>query len=119
MTLLHVISPVLWGTGDGPAAPPPTYLDAIEADAQQGIEDALTRVRVAGLDGQALVAYGAPFDRIITTACQEGVDLIVMGTHGRSGLPHLLMGSVAERVVRLAPCPVLVTRGTVPPGEET
>jgi nucleotide-binding universal stress UspA family protein len=40
------------------------------------------------------------------------IDLIVMGTHGRTGLTHALMGSVAEKVVRLAPCPVLVTRGT-------
>ena len=119
VTLIHVISPVLWGTGDVPAAPPPTYCEAIEAEVQQGIEAALKRVRAAGLEGQTLVAYGAPFDRIITTARDQGVDLIVMGTHGRTGLPHLFLGSVAERVVRLAPCPVLVTRGTVPAGEGT
>jgi universal stress protein A len=40
----------------------------------------------------------------------QHVDLIIMGTHGRTGLPHLLLGSVAERLVRLAPCPVLVVR---------
>jgi nucleotide-binding universal stress UspA family protein len=43
------------------------------------------------------------------------IDLIIMGTHGRTGLRHVLLGSVAERVVRLAPCPVLVTRSTMPP----
>jgi nucleotide-binding universal stress UspA family protein len=119
VTLLHVLAPVFWGTGDVPAAPPPTYMEEIEAAAHQEIEDALTRVRAAGLEGQALVGYGPPFERIITTARDNGVDLIVMGTHGRTGLPHLLLGSVAERVLRLAPCPVLVTRGTVPAGEGT
>lgn len=92
VTLLHVISPVVWGTGDVPMAPPPTYCEEIEAVAQQGLEDALKRVRAAGLEGQTLVVYGPPFERIITTARDHGVDLIVMGTHGRTGLPHLLKG---------------------------
>ena len=55
---------------------------------------------------------GVPFQTILDTARDKGVDLIVMGTHGRTGLPHVLMGSVAEKVVRLEPCPVFVTRGT-------
>lgn len=57
---------------------------------------------------QALVGTGAR--TIVDYAAAHGIDLIVMGTHGRSGLAHLLMGSVAERVVRLAPCPVLTVR---------
>lgn len=51
-------------------------------------------------------------DRIIEAASERDIDLIVMGTHGRTGLNRLLMGSVAEEVVRSAPCPVLTTRGT-------
>jgi nucleotide-binding universal stress UspA family protein len=47
----------------------------------------------------------------VELARSRAIDLIVMGTHGRTGLLHVLLGSVAERVVRLAPCPVLVTRG--------
>jgi universal stress protein A len=117
VTLIHVISPGIWGTGEVTTAPPPGYFEEIEADAQQQIEVALQRVHAAGLEGQPLVVYGAPFERIITVARDQGVDLIVMGTHGRTGLPHLLLGSVAERVVRLAPCPVLVTRGTAPAAE--
>ena len=54
--------------------------------------------------------HGVPFQVIIETASTAHVDLIIMGTHGRTGLPHVLLGSVAERVVRLAPCPVLVVR---------
>jgi universal stress protein A len=58
------------------------------------------------------MVQGVPFQTIIDAARDHGVDLIVMGTHGRTGLTHVFMGSVAEKVVRLAPCPVLVTRGT-------
>ena len=50
---------------------------------------------------------GSPFLEIVNVAREEGVDMIVMGTHGRSGLAHVFMGSVAEKVVRKAPCPVL------------
>ena len=56
------------------------------------------------------VLVGHPFERILETAVHEQVGLIVLGTHGRTGLAHLIMGSVAERVVRLAPCPVLTVR---------
>lgn len=55
-------------------------------------------------------AEGATFLEIIRYARKHDIDLIVMGTHGRSGLAHVLMGSVAERVVRKASCPVLVVR---------
>ena len=57
------------------------------------------------------IASGDPAEAIVQVARDHGIDLIVMSTHGRTGLPHLLLGSVAEKVVRLAPCPVLVTRG--------
>ena len=56
------------------------------------------------------VLVGQPFERILETAVQEKVALIVLGTHGRTGLAHLVLGSVAERVVRLAPCPVLTVK---------
>ena len=59
---------------------------------------------------KVLQTANAPARTITEYATKEGVDLIVMGTHGRSGVAHLLMGSVAERVVRTAPCPVLSVR---------
>jgi universal stress protein A len=58
------------------------------------------------------VHIGPAFATILDTAREHGADLIVMGTKGRTGLAHLLIGSVAERVVRLAPCPVLTVRRT-------
>jgi nucleotide-binding universal stress UspA family protein len=74
------------------------------------------RVTAAGVEGATLVVHGVPFHEIVATARLHHVDLIIMGTHGRSGFLHLLLGSVAENVVRLAPCAVLVTR---PPQEKT
>ena len=56
------------------------------------------------------VEVGVPFVEIVRAARESGTDLIVMGSHGRTGLEHLLIGSVAERVVRKAPCSVLVVR---------
>jgi universal stress protein A len=56
------------------------------------------------------VVVGSPADEIVKVAAAEHVDLIVIATHGRTGLSHLVMGSVAERVVRTAPCPVMTIR---------
>ena len=61
------------------------------------------------------VAFGAPARTIVEYAEADGFDLIVMGTHGRGGVAHLLLGSVAERVVRTAGCPVLTVRDTRAP----
>ncbi len=61
-------------------------------------------------DSQVIIKEGQPFLEIIRTAKNEGVDLIVMGTHGRTGLDHMLLGSTTEKVVRQSPCPVLTIR---------
>lgn len=63
-----------------------------------------------GLEVTPLTRHGKPYEVIVGTAREMDVDLIVMGTHGRSGLSHILLGSTAERVVRNAPCPVLTVR---------
>jgi len=68
------------------------------------------RLRDAGLKSRGLLKVGAPFLEIVHAAHVEGADLIVLGTHGRTGLAHVLLGSVAERVVRKAHCPVLTIR---------
>jgi nucleotide-binding universal stress UspA family protein len=74
------------------------------------MEDYLQRVQHAGLAGKSLLVQGVPWQEIVDKAKATQADLIVMSTHGRTGFQHLLLGSVAERVVRLAPCSVLVTR---------
>jgi nucleotide-binding universal stress UspA family protein len=86
------------------------YLQELEAEVQQRLDAQRQQLQEAGLAGEVLMMHGVPFQTIVDVARDQHVDLIVMGTHGRTGVHHLLMGSVAEKVVRLAPCPVLVTR---------
>ena len=109
LTLLHVIEslPV---SGVDAVTLPPDYLLELEVGANRHMRSYLERVTTVGLKGEVAVVYGTPFLVITEVAKERQVDLIIMGTHGRTGLRHLWLGSVAERVVRLAPCPVLVVR---------
>src|SRR5947208_756060 len=66
----------------------------------------------SGLRARSIAGTGTPYKEIIATAALEHADLIVMGTQGRGGLDRALLGSVAERIIRLGPCPVLTVRGT-------
>lgn len=84
------------------------YLDKIQSESDQLMAACRKRVEDAGVTVDSLVVRGVPSHRITETAQEQQVDLIVMGTHGRTGLRHMLIGSVAERVVRHASCPVMV-----------
>ncbi len=107
LTLLHVIYlPVSTEVNLS------VYFTEMETGAEQGIDTYRKRVEEAGLAVDTVISRGTPFREIVETAKAKRVDLIIMGTHGRTGMQHLLLGSVAERVVRLAPCPVMVTRET-------
>jgi nucleotide-binding universal stress UspA family protein len=113
LTLLHVIHSVpLWMEGDMGRALPDVYLAELEAQVQQHLEKRQQRIQAAGVQGNVLMVHGVPFQRIVDLARDQQSDMIVMGTHGRTGLQHLLLGSVAEKVVRLAPCAVLIVRHT-------
>ena len=84
---------------------------AIEAGITRRLLDCLTDEDRTALHAVPVIRKSdAPADEIVKYARSEGIDLIVMGTHGRPGVAHLLMGSVAEKVVRTAPCPVLTLR---------
>ena len=72
---------------------------------------ALLPDRLAHHPVELRVVFGQPFQRIVETAVEEDAGLIVMGTLGRTGLERVAVGSVAERVIRLAPCPVLTVKG--------
>jgi nucleotide-binding universal stress UspA family protein len=78
--------------------------------AQRELDKIAGRLRDSGLKVKSMLKVGSPFLEILHTAQNEGADLIVLGTHGRTGLAHVLMGSVAERVVQKSPCPVLTIR---------
>ncbi len=78
--------------------------------AASSLEDWVGKARGEGLAARAALRTGAPHEEIVALARDERADLIVIGTHGRGGLDRVLLGSVADRVVRLAPCPVLTVR---------
>lgn len=87
---------------------PPNLPELQTKAAQQECRDLLAKSGIA--KGRILIEQGTPFVEIVRTARNEQVDLIIVGTHGRGAVAHMLLGSVAERVVRKAPCPVLVVR---------
>jgi nucleotide-binding universal stress UspA family protein len=86
----------------------------IEAAARKwataSLEEWIAKARVEGLTARATLRSGVPYQEIVGLARDERADLIVIGTHGRGGMNRVLLGSVADRVVRLAPCPVLTVR---------
>jgi nucleotide-binding universal stress UspA family protein len=84
---------------------------ALVEDAERLLAEYRTRVEALDVPAITTVRIGSPAREIVDYAQMVGVDLIVMGTHGRSGFSHLFLGSVAERVVRHASCPVFTVRG--------
>lgn len=105
--------------------PPMTYADLeypsfdmftpLEQAAQQQLDSVVANVRAFHPRAKAILQSGGAAPQILEVAKRIGADLLVLGTHGRRGAQHLLMGSVAERVVRLAPIPVLtVHAGAMP-----
>jgi nucleotide-binding universal stress UspA family protein len=107
--LLHTVENVLFAGGaEVPIAAVRQVEESLESVARREMEAAVTVDDRASLGVVTIVrsAHSAAAD-ILEYAREQPIDLIVMGTHGRGVLHHLLMGSVAERVVRSAPCPVL------------
>ncbi len=113
LSIAHALPPPTMIVGDGFVSPG-TY-EMIDRSARQYARKQLTarvgRARKAGVRATGLLLDGAPHEQILRAARRARADLIVIGTHGRSGLSKVLLGSVAERVVRLAPSPVLTVRG--------
>lgn len=94
----------------------PENLVAIEKNIQDEVERNFTKLlKEDKVPTKRVIKTGVPFVEIIDYARSESVDLIVMGTHGHTGLEHILIGNVAEKVVRKSPCPVMTIR---PKGKE-
>jgi nucleotide-binding universal stress UspA family protein len=108
--LLHVVHDPMtqpWAA-DGFSMP---LFEVVEAWQKQAEARLRAAVPEADRDRVTIVsAVAMPYAEILAYAAANDVDLIVMGTHGRSGMSHMLLGSIAERVVRRAPCPVLTVR---------
>ena len=112
LVVTHVLSPVVI-PADGYISPRVyEQIDrAARAAARTQLAALVARAKRAGVRARAVVLDGAPHDRIIGAAKAARADLVVMGTHGRTGLARLFLGSVAERVVGRSPCPVMTVRG--------
>ena len=113
--LVHVVEdPFVTGAWNSEIYVPniPELLQDLIAGAERELATLKASDAAKGLTVETAVITGRPSHTLVEHAKEGGFDLIVMGTHGRTGLAHVVMGSVAERVVRKAPCPVLTVRAT-------
>ena len=94
---------------------PPNVYEDLEASARKYADKRLNalqdKARAAGVKTSTLIREGVADEQIVRAARSKKADVIVLGTHGRTGLARLFLGSVASRVVTAAPCPVLTVRG--------
>lgn len=111
LTLLHVVEPMIYPADSGFVPVETHSWEGALVKETQGRLEALARESIGpGIEVEAVVATGNAFMEIAETARQREIDLLVITTHGYTGLKHLFLGSTAERVVRHAPCPVMVVR---------
>lgn len=111
LVLAHVWEPSLWALGAGVQLAPSVVGEMVSAEEAQLAAWQQEAMQLGARDVQPAFLTGAAWDQIVTSARDDrAIDLVVMGTHGRTGIRHVLLGSVAERVVRHAPCSVLVVR---------
>jgi nucleotide-binding universal stress UspA family protein len=111
LSLLHVVElPVYPVEGYVPPSLSTTFLEDLERQASEDLAQVIPEAESAGVEVERLITMGTPYRTIIETAETEHVDLIVMATAGRTGFSHLVLGSIAERVVRTASCPVITIR---------
>jgi universal stress protein A len=111
IVLVHVfVEPPAYGEAPLPVDSVWQVIESGRKWVEEELEKWAGAARPKGLSVRTLVRTGSPYQEIVNLATDERADLVAMGTHGRSGVSRLLLGSVADRVVRLAPCPVLTVR---------
>jgi len=113
LQLFHVVEPITYPQSTEffePVLDEVELMMKMETAFQQQLEDQVTTLKAQYPKIKGKLVTGNTFLEIIQAARDDDVDIIVMGTHGRTGLAHVLIGSVAERVVREAPCPVLTVK---------
>lgn len=111
---LHVLHVLEWHANPMPTfglgLALPTWVQESKTAAEQTLQQLIAKLCPEGLKVVPALLAGTPAKAVLSYANEHRTDLIVMTTHGRTGLVHALMGSVAESVLRTAPCPVLVVR---------
>jgi len=114
LIVLHVMTSVIPMVGDGYVSP--EVFEEIEAtataEARKQLDRLVAKARKAGVRARGLLAEGVPHEQIMKAARSTRANLVVIGTHGRTGLMKFFLGSVAGRVVSTARCPVLTVRGS-------
>jgi nucleotide-binding universal stress UspA family protein len=113
LVVLHVIDDTLVGAvaPNGFVFPDPSLQNTMEAAARERLEELVSVADLKLLHATSVVVTAtSPAAAIVEYAKESDIDLIVIGTHGRGAIAHLVLGSVAERIVRVAPCPVLTVR---------
>lgn len=110
ITIVHAYEVPSYGYPDGVALTAEVAQN-IQRAAATALEGVAARTRKPGLEVNSVLRQGSAWSEINAAAKEEKADLVVMGTHGRHGLARALLGSVAEKVVRTAPCPVLTVHG--------
>jgi nucleotide-binding universal stress UspA family protein len=114
LMVLFVIEPIQFATPAdlyGPAANMSLLVEEQRRSAREQLKSLSVRLDKRCVKHRALLQTGTAYQAIVDTAKRTKADVIIMTTHGRTGLSHLVLGSVAERVVRSAACPVLTLRG--------
>jgi nucleotide-binding universal stress UspA family protein len=113
LLLVHVLAPAIPMMADGYLSPK-VYEDmehASRAYGQKHLAALVRKAKQAGVRVKGLLLEGIPHERVAGAARSKKADLLVIGTHGRTGFAKLFLGSVASRILAVAPCPVLTVRG--------
>lgn len=105
LTVLHTCEVPAYDLGV-----PVDFVTPLSELAQSQLDELLPSIRAECPDVKGVIKVGVPWEQILAVAAEVGADLVVLGTHGRRGIAHAILGSVAERVVRLSAVPVLTVR---------
>lgn len=114
VVLLHVVRPTSFPEGTRlfpqESIEPVDVTEYISANARRAVNEYFMDLLASGVEARSEVRTGHPVDTILSAIQEDGVDLLVVGTHGRKGLSHAFLGSVAERLVQRSPVSVVVAR---------
>lgn len=113
--LVHVLAEPVTAIAPEPmivSAPPPEFYHESEQSCKTALERTIAGMNMPDVKVETAALWGSPVDAVLEYAAKHAIDLIVISTHGRTGLSHVLLGSVAESIVRNANCPVLTMRDT-------
>ncbi|HEY9166233.1 MAG TPA: universal stress protein [Candidatus Kryptonia bacterium] len=111
LLVLHIVEPIVYPADFSfGQVSIPAMEEEIRKHSEEQLAELVEREIPAGVKSSSMIRIGKPFIEIVEVARSENIDLIVISSHGRTGMDHVLFGSTADKVVRKAPCPVLTIR---------